>query len=128
MRPRARSDCQSPCRMDTPLRRGNAGGTRRPRPQRARSSGAHRTGHVILRSEAANMSLQSAEKLIPDSTSFEFVALDTIKATPLRLGLEYWRAVRGARRFPTRDDIKARDICGALQQMSLIKVEGGDFI
>jgi hypothetical protein len=74
------------------------------------------------------MSLQSAQKFIPDYTSFEFVALDTIRATPLRLGLEYWQSVRGARRFPTREDIKARDICGALQQMALLKVEGNDFI
>jgi hypothetical protein len=74
------------------------------------------------------MSLQSAQKFLPDCTSFEFVALDALRASALRLGVEYWQAARGDRRFPTRDDIKPRDICGALQRMSLVKVEGDDFI
>ncbi len=74
------------------------------------------------------MPFQSAQKFIPDCTSFEFVALDAIKATQLRLGLEYWQTVRGFRRFPSRDDIKPRDISGVLQHMSLLKVKGDDFI
>jgi hypothetical protein len=74
------------------------------------------------------MSLRTATKLIPDFTAFQFVALDAIEAAPLRSGFDYWRSRCNSRRFPTRGDIHPRDIAAALQHMSLIKVDGDEFI
>jgi hypothetical protein len=74
------------------------------------------------------MSLLASQKFIPDFTAFSLVALDDIESAPLRVGLTYWEGVRGFRRFPARADVKPRDIATALQYMSLLKVEGDDFI
>lgn len=74
------------------------------------------------------MSLKTAQKFIPDYTAFQFVAPETLEATPIRIGLEYWCNRRGSRRFPSRADIHPRDFSAALQHMSLIKVDGDDFI
>lgn len=74
------------------------------------------------------MSFHAAQKYIPDFTVFSEVTFDSLRSRPICLGLEYWQAARGLRRFPARDDIKPRDICGALQHMSLVKVEDNDFL
>ncbi len=74
------------------------------------------------------MSLMAAQKFIPDCTAFQFVAPETLESAPIRIGFEYWRYRRGSRRYPSRNDIHPRDITAALQNMSLLKVEGDDFI
>lgn len=74
------------------------------------------------------MSFRVSQKYIPDFTAFSFITLDDIEAPPLRTGLTCWQAVRGFRRFPARADIKPRDMMAALQHMSLLKVDGNDFI
>jgi hypothetical protein len=74
------------------------------------------------------MSPTAAQKFLPDFTAFEFVPAETLDSTPIRVGYEYWLYRRGNRRFPSRSDLCPRDIAGALQHMSLIKVEGDDFV
>jgi Uncharacterized protein conserved in bacteria len=72
------------------------------------------------------MSLKAVH--IPDVTEYEIENLDDISAEPLRQGLRYWQAARGARKFPARADIRPRDIVPILRYISLIRCERGDFV
>jgi hypothetical protein len=64
---------------------------------------------------------------IPDYTTPIEIALDEIEDAALRCALAYWRSIRGERRFPTRADIKPRDIASILRHISLLKCEKDDF-
>jgi len=72
------------------------------------------------------MSFHAAK--IPDYTQHAEIAPDDVEAQPLRCALAYWRSIRGDRRFPSRADIRPRDIAGILRHVSLIKYENGDFL
>jgi hypothetical protein len=74
------------------------------------------------------MSLQSITTFIPESTAFRRIAFDAIENPALRAGYEYWRSKCNGRRFPTRNEIKPRDIAGLLRYVALIKVDRDDFI
>jgi len=65
---------------------------------------------------------------IPADTGIEFIALDKLHNPALRIVAGYWTAQRGEHSFPTRDEIKPRDIVSVLPHMSLLKVQGGDFL
>jgi hypothetical protein len=66
----------------------------------------------------------------PDTTSFAIVPLDQLQSPVVRLGVDYWRLLRGSRPFPAREDVKPRDITVALSNMVLATVidGGNDFI
>lgn len=68
-----------------------------------------------------------AAKYGHDATAIERIALDEADSASIRAGIGYWRALRGQRRFPAREDLKPRNIAGLLRNMSLIRVADGDF-
>lgn len=74
------------------------------------------------------MSLQASTRCIPESTVFNPIAFDCIDSAVLRSGYQYWLAKCAGRRFPSRDDIRPREIASSLRYISLIKVEDGDFV
>ena len=61
----------------------------------------------------------------PDATRFEAVPAEELRHQVVRLGIEYWKRLRGSRAFPAREDIKPREIAGALTHIVLAKVIGG---
>jgi len=62
-------------------------------------------------------------------TTFEWLGLDQLREAPLRAAVAYWSAIRGDRLFPSRNDLKPRDMGGLLPYMSLVMVidGGADF-
>lgn len=74
------------------------------------------------------MSLQSSTRCIPESSIFYDISFDGLESPVLRSGLEYWQSKRNGRRYPTREDIRPREIAPLLRYVSLIKVEGDDFV
>jgi hypothetical protein len=60
-------------------------------------------------------------------TSLDRIAIDELESPAIRTGVDYWRLLRGQRRFPAREDLKPREIAGLLRSMSLIRVTDGDF-
>ena len=65
---------------------------------------------------------------IPAGTELEFIGLDRLQKPALRFATGYWKAQRGQHRFPSKNDIKPRDIASVLPHMSLLKVIEGDFV
>jgi hypothetical protein len=74
------------------------------------------------------MSLYTATTTIPKTSAVDPVAFDDIESPTLRTGYEYWLALRGRRRFPSRTDIRPRDIAAMLRYVNLVKVEDDDFV
>jgi len=63
----------------------------------------------------------------PDITSIERITLDELESPVVKQGANYWSALRGTRRFPSRKDLHPRDVASVLPHMVLIKViDGGD--
>jgi len=62
-------------------------------------------------------------------TTATIIAPETLRWAKTRLGYDYWRMLCGSRRYPSRDEIKPRDIAAALTNMALVKVidGGADF-
>ena len=75
-------------------------------------------------------STTEVRRAFPDATLFAAVPLDQLQSPVVRLGVDYWRLLRGSRPFPAREDVKPRDIGVALPNMVLATViEGGnDFV
>jgi len=63
--------------------------------------------------------------LLPERTDFECIPVGLVENAPARQALAIWNDLRGARRFPSRDELKLRDIAAIIQQMSLIAVIDG---
>ena len=61
----------------------------------------------------------------PDHTAVHTVALDELDSPVLKLAADYWRSLRGGRRFPAREDLRPRDMTGFLRDMALVKVIDG---
>lgn len=74
------------------------------------------------------MSLHAAIKSIPQNSEFHEIDFAEVACPVLRSGYEYWRSKCAARHFPTREDIQPREIAPYLRYVSLIKVEGDDFL
>lgn len=74
------------------------------------------------------MSLQSFTRCIPESSVFHDISFDGLESPVLRSGYEYWLSKCNGRRYPARDDIRPREIAPLLRYVSLIKVEGDDFV
>lgn len=68
-----------------------------------------------------------ASSNLPEKTDFALLALDQAENAPARAGIAVWRALRGTRRFPRRNDLNPRDIAGFMQNMSVVAViDGGE--
>ena len=74
------------------------------------------------------MSLHGSPTFMPESTVCHPIAIDSCDSAVLRDGYQYWRSRCGKRRFPSRENIRPRDIATSLRYVSLLKVEDGDFI
>lgn len=61
---------------------------------------------------------------VPENAS-GVIGLDALESPILRQGLEYWTRLRGARRFPARQDIIPRDLAPLLRNVVLIRVIDG---
>ena len=67
----------------------------------------------------------AASELSP-ATTISLIPPEELRDHKTRLGYDYWRLLRGMRRFPSRDEISPRDIACVLPNMVLIRVlEGG---
>jgi hypothetical protein len=73
------------------------------------------------------MSVETSQ--LPQASTFEWLDLDQLSKAPLRKAVVYWSAIRGDRLFPSRIDLKVRDLSGLLPYMSLVAVidGGADF-
>lgn len=69
----------------------------------------------------------TALQFVQKATTFDHLTLDEVECPFIRTGLNYWRALRGTRRYPAREALQPRDIAGLLRRMSLIRCENGDF-
>lgn len=65
----------------------------------------------------------------PKESSVYVVQPDDLDSEPVSFAVRHWNALRGARRFPTRDEIMPRDIASLLRHIVLIRVldDGADF-
>ena len=63
-----------------------------------------------------------APRYFPEATSVQAVSLEALQDSVLRQVRDYWRMLRGTRRFPTREDIKPRDISVAMNHMVLARI------
>lgn len=66
----------------------------------------------------------------PYETLVEQIPCDHLVSNEVCAGYAYWQCLRGARRFPARDEIRPRDIASILRHMVLTRVldDGGDFL
>src|SRR5580692_3405383 len=57
------------------------------------------------------------------------IDLDQIENAAVRAGVDYWRKIGGARKFPSRNDLSPRDIAGLLRNTVLLRVidDGVDY-
>jgi hypothetical protein len=62
---------------------------------------------------------------LPERTGFEVVSLDALTCTPARRGLAIWRLLRASRRFPSRTDLKPRNIADIMPFLSIVMVIDG---
>jgi len=62
---------------------------------------------------------------VSDITSIERVTLDELESPVVKQGARYWNALRGTKRFPSRNDLHPRDVASVLGNMVLIKVIDG---
>lgn len=58
----------------------------------------------------------------PSETSIVRISFDELQFAEVRAGYEFWQELRGARRFPSRDDVQPRKVAGLLRHMMLVKV------
>ena len=72
--------------------------------------------------------IATVPKNVPQGAS-GIISLDSIESPILRQGVDYWRALKGARTYPSRGDIKPRDLTLLLRNVVLLKVidEGQDY-
>jgi hypothetical protein len=62
---------------------------------------------------------------IPEKSSVYVISIDTLHDNLVRLGAAYWRGLRGARRFPARDEISPRAMIAFLRNIALVRVIDG---
>lgn len=62
---------------------------------------------------------------LPSESTGEIVALDALQAVQVRAGIDHWRALKGARRFPAREEIKPRNLGPILRNIILARVIDG---
>ena len=67
-------------------------------------------------------------KSVPESAS-GIIPLEEIESPILRQGLDYWNRLRGARRYPARQDMMPRDMAPLLRNIAVIRIvdDGADY-
>jgi hypothetical protein len=55
------------------------------------------------------------------------IALEAVDSAIVRRGIEYWRGLRGARRFPSRSDLSPRSFADLLRNTALLRVSEADY-
>jgi len=57
------------------------------------------------------------------------MTLDEVENPLVRTGVNYWRSLRGGRRFPARPQLSPRDMSGILRNLVILRVidGGGDY-
>jgi hypothetical protein len=73
----------------------------------------------------ARVTVAVPSELLPEKTGFDWLAVDALSNTYSLQALQIWRRIRGQRRFPSRHDLKPRDIAPIMEHMSVIKVIDG---
>ncbi len=73
---------------------------------------------------SSSPNIATVPKAVPQGAS-GIIALDAIESPIVRQGVDYWRALKGARSYPARTDIKPRDLAPLLRNVVLIKVIDG---
>jgi len=71
----------------------------------------------------------SVASMIPfEHTAVDRITFDELEHPSVRFGVNHWRMLRGDRMFPSRQQIRPRDLAPVLSAMSLFKVlDGEDF-
>lgn len=62
-------------------------------------------------------------------SSVHIVSRHVLDSPPVAFAVRHWDALRGMRRYPTRDELLPRDIAGILRHIVLIRIldSGADF-
>jgi hypothetical protein len=65
----------------------------------------------------------------PKESSVHIVSPQVLDNEPVAFAVRHWDALRGARRYPTRDEVLPREIAGILRHIVLIRIldAGADF-
>jgi hypothetical protein len=65
----------------------------------------------------------------PETSSVFVIGLDDFDDPVVKLGVGHWRRLKGARRFPARDELVPRDMAPFLRNIALVRVidEGRDY-
>lgn len=61
----------------------------------------------------------------PEASSIEIVSPEALHSEPVRAGVAYWNTLRGARRFPTRDELVPGKMVKFLRNVVLVRVLDG---
>lgn len=70
---------------------------------------------------------KSSPPLAPMPVSHHRIALDELASPEVTQGAAYWAALRGQRRFPSREDLSVRAMAPFLKNVALIEViDGGE--
>jgi len=67
----------------------------------------------------------STPEAAPETSSSRVVALDEIENPLVRVGVSYWRSLRGAKNFPARSQLMPRDMTGILRNIVILRVLDG---
>ncbi|MEJ0041657.1 MAG: PAS domain-containing protein [Rhizomicrobium sp.] len=73
---------------------------------------------------SSSPNIASVPKTVPRSAS-GIISLDDIESPVVRRGLDYWRALKGDRTYPSRADMQPRDLAPLLRNVVLLKVVDG---
>lgn len=78
------------------------------------------------------MVCEQSELTVPfrNETSTEFISFDQLEFAELRAGFDYWRTLRGTRRYPAKEELQLREISAILRHMVLARVldNANDFL
>lgn len=74
---------------------------------------------------AISPSILTLPKSMPDGAS-GVISLEAIESPLVRQGVDYWRALKGARSYPARNDMKPREMAHLLRNIILLRlIDGG---
>jgi hypothetical protein len=65
------------------------------------------------------------ELQVPQYSSGHILSLDEIESVTLRQIVEHWSALRGGRKFPSRNDLAPRNLKNLLRHVTLLRVIDG---
>jgi PAS domain-containing protein len=62
---------------------------------------------------------------VPEHSTGRILTLDEVESATVRQVVDYWRAIKGQRRFPSRADFAPRDLKRLLRHVTLLRVVNG---